>query len=118
MVLVSAQNPDSKSQVTEKFLDNAAEAEVIKPGSGGVEERQAQIQRQRAFLKRGRSGGAVGAPTWRPRKKYRVGARNWLLHMDNHAPFGNFGVISQGALTCPRLPRLDSDLICPQLRHH
>lgn len=118
MVLLSAQDPDSNSQVTEKFLDNVAEVEVLKPGSGGVEERQAQIQRQRAFLKRGRSGGAVGAPTWRPRKKYRVGARNWLLHMDNQAPFGDFGATPQGALSCPRVPRLDSDSICPQLRRH
>ncbi len=66
-----------------KFTDHVAEAEAMAPG-GGAQEVVAQRQRQRAFMKRDASSVAGNqAAAWAPRKKYRVTARNWILHMDS-----------------------------------
>ena len=74
-------------EVVQKYVDHVEESEAMDPGHGGELERQAQADRQRAWMKRDSSqvAGASAAAQWRPRKKHRVGARNWALHLDNQA---------------------------------
>ena len=74
-------------QVDRKFIDNVAEAEAMEPGRGGACELRAQQDRQRAYLKRQRPGPGDAADSWRPRKRHRVAARNWLLHLDAQVLF-------------------------------
>ena len=71
-----------------RFVDHVEEAQAMKPVGGREAELEAQSERQRAWLKRGRSAvtPAAAATTradWRPKKKYRVSARNWILYLDN-----------------------------------
>lgn len=45
-------------------------------------EREAQGERQRAWLKRGLPGNE-SAKNWQPRKRFRMASRRWLLLLDN-----------------------------------
>lgn len=71
-------------QVVSKFVDHVQEAELMNPGTGGDKERENQAARQVAWLKRDSNEVSGGAKQdWRPKKKHRVSARNWALHLDN-----------------------------------
>ncbi len=72
-------------QVVTKFVDHVEEAEAMNPGHGRAEELVAQTARQTAWLKRGRDPHQDQQGLWRPRKKHRVHARNWILYLDNQA---------------------------------
>ena len=71
-------------QVCNKFVDRIAEEVAM---GGTAEEALEQIKaRQIAFLKRDAAeAGLASRPAWKASKIHRVGARNWILHMDNQA---------------------------------
>lgn len=71
-------------QVVNKFVDRIQEEEAMGTPAGVAVE--AMKARQIAFLKRDAAeAGLASRPQWKSRKLNRVGARNWILHLDNQA---------------------------------
>ena len=61
-------------------------AEEVAMGGTAEEAVEQMKARQTAFLKRDAAeAGLASRPAWKSRKIHRVGARNWILHMDNQA---------------------------------
>lgn len=72
------------TQVVEKFVDLVEPEEQEHGPEAASAERDARAKRQVNWLKRGISD-VGGAASWRPRKRYQVAARRWLLLLDNSA---------------------------------
>ena len=61
-------------------------AEEVAMGGTAEEAVEQMKARQIAFLKRDAAeAGLASRPVWKARKILRVGARNWILHLDSQA---------------------------------